>query len=353
MRHRHQLNFDRKDIRASFLDPSSRPVVKKIEIRTNPITYRTCRIALSRIDEAEAGTGTLPPPPSDAFKSDDCPFCNHHVFSKTPQLQSDSFSGDRLVINDSILFPNLFPYGSFSAVSLFDNAHYVEIGSAKPPTYMDSFKNSIQYLKQVMKIDPKAVYTAITQNHLPSAGGSLVHPHLQINADRVPSNHQRFLMQRSEQYYKAHNTFLFSDYLKHEKSEGSRYIGNTGDWEWLAAFAPEGFFELWAILPGVTSLQELNDENLMNLSTGIIKAQKLYRSLNRNGYNLGLLCVEDPGSYLELRMVMVVRSNYAPWVRNDHTGFEVMLGDMATFIPPEETAAIAKPIWADSETRDL
>jgi len=32
-------------------------------------------------------------------------------------------------------------------------------------------------------------------------------------------------------------------------------------------------------------------------------------------------------------MVMVVRSNYAPWVRNDHTGFEVMLGEMATFIP--------------------
>jgi galactose-1-phosphate uridylyltransferase len=100
-------------------------------------------------------------------------------------------------------------------------------------------------------------------------------------------------------------------------------------------------------------LQELNDENLMNLSTGIINAQKLYRSLNRNGYNLGLLCVEGPGSYMELRMVMVVRSNYAPWVRNDHTGFEVMLGDMATFIPPEETAAIAKPIWADSDTRDL
>jgi len=31
MRHRHQLNFDRKHISASFLDPSSRPVVKKVE----------------------------------------------------------------------------------------------------------------------------------------------------------------------------------------------------------------------------------------------------------------------------------------------------------------------------------
>jgi hypothetical protein len=50
---------------------------------------------------------------------------------------------------------------------------------------------------------------------------------------------------------------------------------------------------------------------------------------------------------LELRVVMIVRSNYAAWVRSDHTGFEVMLGDMATFTAPEETAQIARPFWTD------
>ena len=49
---------------------------------------------------------------------------------------------------------------------------------------------------------------------------------------------------------------------------------------------------------------------------------------------------------MELRLVMLARSNYAPWVRNDHTGFEVMLGDMATFSPPEETARRARAFWA-------
>ena len=42
---------------------------------------------------------------------------------------------------------------------------------------------------------------------------------------------------------------------------------------------------------------------------------------------------------------MLVRSNYAPWVRSDHTGFEVMLGDMATFNAPEETARLARTFW--------
>ena len=39
--------------------------------------------------------------------------------------------------------------------------------------------------------------------------------------------------------------------------------------------------------------------------------------------------MEDRGSRLELRIVKIVRSNYAPRVCNDRTGFEVMLGDMA------------------------
>jgi len=77
----------------------------------------------------------------------------------------------------------------------------------------------------------------------------------------------------------------------------------------------------------------------------VINAQKFYRSLNRNGYNLGLLSIEDGAKALELRVVLIVRSNYAAWVRSDHTGFEVMLGDMATFTAPEQTAKLARPFW--------
>jgi hypothetical protein len=46
-----------------------------------------------------------------------------------------------------------------------------------------------------------------------------------------------------------------------------------------------------------------------------------------------------------LRIIIVVRSNYAPWVRSDYTGFEVMLGDMATFVAPEQTAEWARPFF--------
>ena len=85
-----------------------------------------------------------------------------------------------------------------------------------------------------------------------------------------------------------------------------------------------------------------------NLARGVVNTQRFYRSLCRNGYNLGLLTVETSASRLELRVVIVVRSNYAPWTRSDYTGYEVMLGDMATFVPPEQTAQWARKFFINN-----
>ena len=339
------LRFESQTVVARFIDLSGQVVEKPIEIRTHPITGRTCRIAFSRIDEKEAGTDCLPPPPPDADLTADCPFCRPRVSSKTPQLHPDLSGRGRLRRGDSVLFPNLFPYGSYSAVGLFDDRHFVEIGTATVSSYTDCLINSAGYLEKVLQHDPQAVHMAITQNHLPSAGGSLVHPHLQINADRVAGNHHRCLLQKADEFHYQSGQNLFSSYLEYEKKDGSRYIGATGAWEWVAAFAPEGFFEIWGILPAVTSFQQLALSDWQGLARGIINIQRFYRSLNRNGYNLGLLLHEDPDSRLELRAVMVVRSNYAPWVRSDFTGYEVMLGDMATFTAPEQTAQQARPFF--------
>jgi len=343
------LHFTKDAVTARFISPSGEIVQAPIEIRTNPVTGRTSRVAFTRIGEREAGTDSLPAPPPFAGDTSMCPFCRSSLQSKTPRLLPELMPDGRLVRGGSVLFPNLFPYGAYSAVSLFDDTHFVEIGTASPDSYTNSFLNCADYLERVLANDREAVYMAITQNHLPAAGGSLLHPHLQIQADRVASNHHRFLHAKADSYFAENGSLLFSDYLYHEKSEEDRYIGKTGVWEWLAAFAPEGFFEIWGILPGVTSLSQVKSDNWKDLSRGILNTQRFYRNLCRNSYNLGLLMIEDGISMLELRVVIIVRSNYAPWVRNDHTGFEVMIGDMATFTAPEETAAGARPFW--NETR--
>ena len=341
----HSLSFKKEIITAKFVDPSGEDVERRIEVRINPISGRTSRIALGRGAEKEPGTESLPLPPPNADDTAGCPFCRPQVMSKTPRILADIFPGGRFCYNDSILFPNLFPYGRYSAVSLFDNRHFVEIGKSSVSSYNDCFVNCRNYLRHILECDPEAVYMAITQNHLPSAGGSLIHPHLQINADRIAPNHHRFLRKKAGEYFHQIGSCLFLDYLLHEKQDGSRYIGKTGSWEWITAFAPEGFFEIWGILPKTTSVYQITDSDWYHLAQGIVNAQIFYRSLCRNGYNLGMLFVEDGNAYLEMRVVILARSNYAPWVRNDHTSFEVMLGDMATFTSPEDTAKNARIFW--------
>ena len=343
-----RLHFACEEVRSRFIAPDGGDVEQVIEIRMNPITFRTSRITLARSHEAEKGTERLPEPPPDAGNGGDCPFCQPQVKMKTPRCRAALVPTGRSVRGESLLFPNLFPYGAYSAVSLFGDDHFVEIGRASVSSYRDSLLNCADYLRKIIEDDPRAVFMAITQNHLPSAGGSLLHPHLQVNADRIPSNHQRFLRERADAYFSSRGSRIFSDYLQLERRDGRRYIGSTGDWQWLAAFAPEGFYELWAIFPGRTSLEELGESDWEDLARGLIKAQKFYRSLCRNGYNFGLLLIEDGNESLELRAVVVVRSNHAPWVRNDHTGFEVMLGDMATFVPPEMTAQLARSFWVNA-----
>jgi galactose-1-phosphate uridylyltransferase len=151
---------------------------------------------------------------------------------------------------------------------------------------------------------------------------------------------------RAGEYRRQTGRLLFSDILAHEKKSGQRFIGTTGAWQWVAAFAPEGFFEIWGILPRMTSLRQTTDEHWPDLARGVLNAQKFYRSLGRNGYNLGLLFFENGSGHVELCTAMTVRSNYAPWVRSDFTGFEVALGDMATFTAPEQTAEKARPFWS-------
>lgn len=340
------LRFDKQTLFARFVSPSGKGVRKQVEVRTHPITGRACRIALARADEREPGTRALPPPPPDATAIETCPFCPPQAEQRTPTLNPSVFKEKRLKQGDSLLFPNLFPYGAYSAVSLFDSRHFVEIGMASPRSYADCLKNCVRYLKQIQRAEPGVWYMAITQNHLPSAGGSLVHPHLQVHADIVPGNHHRFLSQRAAGYFEQTGRLIFSDYLAHEKADGARYLGRTGRWEWLAAFAPEGFFELWAVLPEAFSLNDPRDADWEGLAQGMIQAQRFYRSRCRNGYNFGLLLTEDGNRTLELRATILARSNYAAWVRNDHTGFELIWGDMATFHRPEAIADEARRFWA-------
>ncbi|MCP4021733.1 MAG: galactose-1-phosphate uridylyltransferase [Desulfobacteraceae bacterium] len=340
------IEFKTSEITAQFLDASGNRIERVQQIRIDPVSQKKCRITPSRSLENERGTERLYDPPAADLDEKKCPFCPGNLETMTPCLDPKISEDRRLSYNQSILFPNLFPYTEWSAVSLFDNTHHVEIGTAGLKSYQDSFINCSQYLFRVKSVDPSAIYMSITQNHLPGAGGSLVHPHLQVHATRQISNNHKILEQQAKAYRDQNNGCIFSDLLSAEKSKKERYIGKTGAWEWVAAFAPSGFYEVWGISTACHSLLDSKDKTLwQDLARGVLNTQKFYKSLNRNAYNLALMSIEDGNTASCLKVSITARSSYAPWVRSDFTGFEIASGEMATFTYPESVAAKAGQFW--------
>lgn len=340
------IEFKMAEFSARFSDAAGRPIKRVLQVRTDPLTLKQCRITPSRALENERGTEKLFQPPEADLDTSKCPFCPGNLEHMTPSLSGQITTGKRLTHNSSILFPNLFPYTEWSAVSLFDEIHHVEIGTANPVSYRDSFINCSDYLTRVRRTDQQAVFMSITQNHLPGAGGSLIHPHLQVHATRQPSNNHRILLQRSQEYKALHNGCMVVDLLKAEKESGERYIGSTGTWQWTAAFAPSGFYEIWGIAAAEASLLISEKEQVwQDLAEGILNTQRFYKSLNRNAYNLNMLSIEDGKKTLCLKISLTARSSYAPWVRSDFTGFEIASGEMATFTLPESVAKKACLFW--------
>jgi len=340
------FNFNIKYVNACLRSASGDPVKRPIEIRQDPVTFRTSRVTFSRSEENEKSLEKLYHPPLEDMDKKNCPFCAGNIEKKTPMILEKLKKSGRFVYKESILFPNLFPYTEWSGVSLFNEKHYVEIGTESISSYRDCLINCSQYLSKIIQLDPDSVFMAITQNHLPAAGGSLVHPHFQVHATRHISNFHQVIKERADTHKKEFKTGLFSDYSAVEKKNGVRYIGDTGSWEWIASFAPKGFYEIWGISPGNSSLTAVKDHKLWeDLATGIINIQRFYKSMNRNSYNLGILSIEDDSGIPELKVSITARSSYAPWVRSDITGFEMAFEEMATFSSPESTADKARNFW--------
>ena len=106
------LAFECRRITATFIDPFGQLVEKPIEIRTHPISGRSCRIAFSRVNEKDVGNEELPDPPPDigdrgeAFQPADAAMLGidrHHLAGEAArgQLGEDARAALAAWIDDS------------------------------------------------------------------------------------------------------------------------------------------------------------------------------------------------------------------------------------------------------------
>ena len=204
--------------------------------------------------------------------TDGCPFCRHAVMTVTPTFPD----GNRIIRGESVTFPNLFPFGEGHVVTVMTREHAVAAFSRQQ--VVDALLSQIEALRGVDG------YPSINWNFLPSAGASLVHPHMQGLSDSHPSRIVDAYLAASEDYRKKQGRNYW-DVVREQERSSDRYL--FGDEVlWSAHAVPVGEREVRGILP-VSTLDEM--ENYVDLvALDILEIISLYRELGTHAFNMSI-----------------------------------------------------------------
>ena len=261
-----------------------------LQYREEHLTGLHCRISPDRLRRQIDQSLYLP------SNAAGCPFCHDAVLAVTPTFPD----GSRIIRGDSVTFPNLFPFGEGHIVTVITRKHNVTTFTGQQ--IVDALLSQIEALR------PVDGYPSINWNYLPSAGASLVHPHLQGLSDPYPSRILELYLTASSNYRKTHRTNYWDD-VKDQERSSDRYLFGE-EIHWSAHAVPVGEREVRGILP-ISTLDEM--ENYVHLmARDILEILALYRELGTHAFNMSLFfdkCGDDHGFRAFCSMISRINPN--------------------------------------------
>ena len=247
--------------------------ISEISVGTGILQYREerytglrCKISPERV---KRHIDQSIPPHAD---SSGCPFCPENVFSVTP-----TFSDKRRVVRgESITFPNLFPFAQWHTVTVITRQHMV-------------LEFSLRQISDALSAQAETLqrfdgYPSINWNFLPSAGASLVHPHMQALSDRHPSPIAKRYLDADMRYRKNCNESYW-DGVKRQEYDSERYLFGDEIF-WYANPVPLGEREIRGILP-ISSPGDL-ENHVDRLARDMLTVMSLYRKLGTLAFNMSV-----------------------------------------------------------------
>lgn len=237
-----------------------------LQFRREDLTGFTCRISPERLGRQIDQTLYLSPQP------EGCPFCRDSVFTVTPTFPN----GKRIIVGESVTFPNLYPFGEGHVVTVITSRHFIETFSRQH--IVDALHGQAEALL------PSGGYPSINWNFLPSAGASMLHPHMQGLADSHPSQIVGRYLGASREYREKHGKRYWES-VREEERVSDRYLFGD-EILWSAHAVPLGEREVRGILP-ITSLDEF-EGYIDLLSRGILEILALYRRLGTHAFNMSV-----------------------------------------------------------------
>lgn len=334
----------RKEVqRVRLLDPTDGFKEKELllETRWDPLTEETSRLFEVKWKDEEVDLGEMFKVGIEGF----CPFCPENLERVTPKFPEDLVEGGRLKVGRTVVLPNRLPFDKVAGVVVLGQRHFVPLEELEPELICEGLQAARRFFLRVAETDPSIRFFSVNWNFLPTAGGSIVHPHLHAVAGEHPTNRLRRLLQRSSAYWRSHGRSFWMDLLDEERARGERYLGETKGLHWLCSFAPMGYGDVMTIFPEVESILEVTDEELEAFSRGLGALFRFYTDSGFYSFNLALYggARDTEGFWVHARTV--VRRVLPPAGTSDINCLQMLHVEPVVYIFPEELSRKVKPYF--------
>ena len=290
-----------------------------LQYREEHFSGRRCRISPDR-----SKRHTLPSLPQPG-EHGECPFCPERVFSATPVFPD----GQRILKGESVTFPNMYPFGQGHVVTVVTRDH--SAGTFSRQQLADALGGQVEALRRYEG------YPSINMNYLPSAGASIVHPHMQGLCDIRPSRAMGMYLSAGRKFRRDHGRNYW-EALREEEASSPRYLFGR-EILWSAHPVPIGEREIRGILP-VHSLDEV-DSYLDLLARGILEVLAFYRAMGTLAFNMSVF-FDKPGGDPDFSAFcsLISRINPNPSSMSDSAFMERLHYEPVIMTLPEEMGAL-------------
>lgn len=332
------IEFRRETLVTQIKSPLKkfRKETQEIEVREDPLTGEKVRVNINRTKRLHATRYDF----SNFVKLSkrNCPFCPENLEKKTSKFVNGK---ERISKNNIVIFPNLFPYSSNHAILVMTKKHYLSLNQFTSDLLTKSLEAAKEFFDYNRKKNKKLRYPSINFNYMPPAGASLIHPHMQLLIEPKPLHYVKFLLKKSENFYRKNKKNYWIELIETEKELRERFIGETKYFVFIARYAPKKNDDILIIGKRVTSIFELKKNSIEDLSNGLsLLFKKLHKKLKVNSLNLSSFSagLNDVKKFYRLNFEIIARNRLQPFYTNDIGFMEYMQREPVAETLPEDTA---------------
>jgi galactose-1-phosphate uridylyltransferase len=257
-----------------------------VEYRFDPLTGDQCRINPQRAKRLRQTVNDEALRQMVANSRESCPFCPEHVEQMTPKFPEKNWEEGRIKFGQTLIFPNLNPFGENHAVAIITQAHFLPLDEFSTDMLCHNLLASKGYILAVHRRGHEATWPTYMWNYMPPSAGSIIHPHAQILVESKPLPKQAQLLEKSQQYMGSEGNNYWEELVKQERKLGERFIYQSDFISVLASFAPRGFNEIQFVFRDKSSLGGLEEEEIQDFASCLVRALRGYRNIGVGSFNL-------------------------------------------------------------------